>query len=40
MTKGETVTNNLHYVRLQRNVTDETWQKIQLAMNQSVVRRG
>jgi len=32
--KGETVTNNLHYVRLQKNVTDETWQKIQLAMSQ------
>jgi cell division protein FtsI/penicillin-binding protein 2 len=31
--KGETVTNNLHYVRLQRNVTEETWQKIQLAMS-------
>ncbi len=32
--KGETVTNNLHYVRLQKNVTEETWQKIQLAMGQ------
>jgi cell division protein FtsI/penicillin-binding protein 2 len=32
--KGETVTNNLHYVRLQKNVTDETWQKVQLAMSQ------
>jgi cell division protein FtsI/penicillin-binding protein 2 len=31
--KGETVTNDLHYVRLQKNVTEETWQKIQLAMN-------
>ena len=31
--KGETVTNNLHYVRLQRNVTEETWQKVQLAMS-------
>ena len=31
--KGETVTNNLHYVRLQKNVTEETWQKIQLAMS-------
>ncbi len=30
--KGETVTNNLHYVRLKKNVTEETWQKIQLAM--------
>jgi cell division protein FtsI/penicillin-binding protein 2 len=32
--KGEMVTNNLHYVRLQKNVTEETWQKIQLAMSQ------
>ena len=32
--KGETVTNNLHYVRLQKNVPEETWQKIQLAMSQ------
>ena len=32
--KGETVTNGLHYVRLQKNVTDETWQKIQAAMSQ------
>jgi cell division protein FtsI/penicillin-binding protein 2 len=31
--KGETFTNNLHYVRLQKNVTEETWQKIQLAMS-------
>jgi len=31
--KGEMVTNNLHYVRLQKNVTEETWQKIQLAMS-------
>jgi cell division protein FtsI/penicillin-binding protein 2 len=30
--KGEIVTNNLHYVRLQKNVPDETWQKIQAAM--------
>ena len=29
---GETVTNGLNYVRLQKNVTDETWQKIQSAM--------
>ncbi len=28
------VTNGLHYVRLQKNVTDETWQKIQTAMSQ------
>jgi len=33
--KGETVTNNLHYVRLQKNVTDETWQKVQQAMSQT-----
>jgi cell division protein FtsI (penicillin-binding protein 3) len=32
--KGETVTNGLNYVRLQKNVTDETWQKIQKAMSQ------
>jgi cell division protein FtsI/penicillin-binding protein 2 len=32
--KGETVTNSLHYVRLQKNVTEETWQKIKLAMSQ------
>jgi cell division protein FtsI/penicillin-binding protein 2 len=32
--KGGTVTNGLHYVRLQKNVTDETWQKIQAAMSQ------
>ena len=32
--KGETVTNNLHYARLQKNVTEETWQKIQLVMSQ------
>ena len=31
--KGGMVTNNLHYVRLQKNVTEETWQKIQLAMS-------
>ena len=31
--KGETVTNNLHYVRLKKNVTEETWQKIQLTMS-------
>ena len=30
--KGETVTNNLHYVRLQKNVSDDTWRKIQSAM--------
>ena len=32
--KGETVTNNLHYVRLKKNVPEETWHKIQLAMGQ------
>jgi cell division protein FtsI/penicillin-binding protein 2 len=31
---GETVTNGLHYVRLQKNIPDETWQKIQTAMSQ------
>ena len=31
--KGEIVTNNLHYVRLKKNVTEEAWQKIQLAMS-------
>lgn len=31
--KGEAVTNNLHYVRLQKNVSEDTWQKIQAAMN-------
>ena len=30
--RGEIVTNNLHYVRLQKNISDETWQKIQSAM--------
>jgi cell division protein FtsI (penicillin-binding protein 3) len=32
--KGETVTNGLNYVRLQKNVSDETWQKIQSIMSQ------
>ena len=31
--KGEIVTNNLHYVRLQKNVSDDTWRKIQTVMN-------
>lgn len=31
--KGQTVTNNLHYVRLQKNVSDENWLKVQQAMN-------
>jgi cell division protein FtsI/penicillin-binding protein 2 len=30
---GQLVTNNLHYVRLQRNIPEETWQKIQDAMS-------
>jgi len=30
--KGQIVTNGLHYVRLQKNVSDETWQRIQMAM--------
>jgi len=32
--QSEAVTNGLHYVRLQKNVPDETWQKIQTAMSQ------
>jgi cell division protein FtsI/penicillin-binding protein 2 len=31
--KGETVTNGLYYVQLQKNVTDETWQQIQTTMS-------
>jgi len=31
--KGQIVTNNLHYVRLQHNVSEQTWQKIQDTMN-------
>lgn len=31
--KGQVVTNNFHYVRLQHNVSEQTWQKIQEAMN-------
>ena len=31
---GQIVTNGLHYVRLQKNVTDETWQKIRVTMSQ------
>lgn len=31
--KGQMVTNNLHYVRLQKNVSDGTWQKIQMTMS-------
>lgn len=30
--KGEIVTNNLHYVRLQHDVPEQTWQKIQETM--------
>ena len=29
---GETVTNELHYVRLAKNVPEETWQRISAAM--------
>ena len=29
---GEIVTNELHYVRLAKNVSDETWQQISAAM--------
>jgi cell division protein FtsI/penicillin-binding protein 2 len=32
--KGQWVTNDLHYVRLQKNVSDEAWQKIQDTMSQ------
>ncbi len=32
--KGQMVTNNLHYVRLQKNISDDTWQKIQDTMSQ------
>ncbi|HUA66565.1 MAG TPA: penicillin-binding protein 2 [Alphaproteobacteria bacterium] len=31
--KGQVVTNNLHYVRLQHDVSEQTWQKIQETMN-------
>jgi len=31
--RGELVTNNLHYVRLQKNVSEADWQKIQAAMS-------
>jgi cell division protein FtsI/penicillin-binding protein 2 len=30
--KGQAVTNNFHYVRLQKNISDETWQQIQATM--------
>jgi cell division protein FtsI/penicillin-binding protein 2 len=30
--KGETVTNNLHYVRLAKNISDDTWRQIVTAM--------
>jgi len=30
---GDIITNNLHYVRLKRNVPDETWQQIQQTMS-------
>ncbi len=32
--RGETITNGLHYVRLQKNVPEETWQQIQATMSQ------
>ncbi len=31
--KGQTVTNNLHYVRLQKNISEDTWQKIAMTMS-------
>jgi cell division protein FtsI/penicillin-binding protein 2 len=31
--KGQIVTNNLHYVRLQKNVSEDTWQKITMTMS-------
>src|SRR5215469_11807436 len=31
--KGQVVTNNLRYVRLQHDVSEQTWQKIQETMN-------
>jgi cell division protein FtsI/penicillin-binding protein 2 len=31
--KGEMTTNNLNYVRLQKNISDDTWQQIQSTMN-------
>src|ERR1700722_3424207 len=31
--KGRLATNILHYVRLQKNISDDTWQKIQETMN-------
>ncbi len=30
--KGETVTNSLYYVRLKKDIPDETWQRIQMTM--------
>lgn len=30
--KGEVVTNNLHYVRLAKNISDETWRQVAAAM--------
>jgi cell division protein FtsI/penicillin-binding protein 2 len=32
--KGEAFTNGLHYIRLQKNVSNETWEKIQTVMHQ------
>jgi cell division protein FtsI/penicillin-binding protein 2 len=31
--KGQIITNNFHYVRLQHDVSEQTWQKIQETMN-------
>jgi cell division protein FtsI/penicillin-binding protein 2 len=31
-TQGEVVTNNLHYVRLAKNIPDETWRQVAAAM--------
>ncbi|HEY1790704.1 MAG TPA: penicillin-binding protein 2 [Verrucomicrobiae bacterium] len=31
--KGQSITNNFHYVRLQHNVSEQTWAKIQETMN-------
>ena len=38
--KGEIVTNNLHYVRLAKNISDDTWRQIHGGDDESDVRRG
>jgi cell division protein FtsI/penicillin-binding protein 2 len=38
--KGEIVTNYLHYVRLEKNVSDETWRQIPAGDDEFIVRRG